>query len=86
MNFQGPRAGEPERGARPAGTGDFTDLLRRNGDRPLHAVTGAASGVPAPHAFTGAPQTEATFLLSSRRGGFPLQAEYLAAIATIVAD
>jgi len=59
MSFQGPRAGEPE-SVHASGTGDFTDLLRRNGDRPLHAVTGAAT----PHALAGAPQTEATTVLS----------------------
>ena len=62
MSFPSTRPGGAEGIA--IGTGDFSELLRRNGNHPAtaeifrtHALTGAASGVPAL-------QTEATTVLS----------------------
>ncbi len=55
MNFTGPRPGGPE-GAHATGTGDFTELLRRNGNHLVSAENFRASAPPV--------QTEATTVLS----------------------
>jgi len=64
MTFSGSRPGGAD-GGLVVGTGDFSELLRISGDRPLHALAGAAT---AGHALTSAAtnglHTEATTVLS----------------------